>query len=201
MQIINADPSRMITLPGVGPCPRPVDIDTKVTGFKALKSLRIYEFSKGLTIAGDSEIDEVYVLPVCGAISLAITGAHALAADLRQGGPQALYMPPDHSYRLTAQENVLVAYARAEAGGLVATHVTAKTGGDGAETLRFARLELADGAVLSVPGLPERLIHVIAGAISANGQRVVQGQTLALGDGEVAEVAGAGAASVLLVHV
>jgi hypothetical protein len=55
MQVIEPDFDRMIELPGVGPTPRPVDIDQSVTGFRDLVSLRIYEFADGTTIDGEAE--------------------------------------------------------------------------------------------------------------------------------------------------
>lgn len=201
MQIIDADPRRMIDLPGVGPCPRPVDIDQRVTGFSTLKSLRIYAFSKGQVIAGESEEDEVYVVPLGGAIGLTVTGACPMVSEMSDAGLRGLYMPPDHAYRLTAQEDVQVAYARAAAVGNTATHAIDGRIGDRAEVLRFALHDLADGAVLPQNSTPERLVHVIIGGLSVFGRALLAGQTLALGDGEAAEVAGRGNTSVLLVHV
>ena len=69
MKIIDADDTRMIDLPGVGPCPRPVDIDQGVTGFHRLKSLRIYRFEPGPAIHGDSETDEVFILPLPASVA------------------------------------------------------------------------------------------------------------------------------------
>ena len=199
MQIIDADPTRMIDLPGVGPCPRPVDIDESVTGFRTLKSLRIYRFQPAVTIKGESEGDEVYVLPLDGAVDLAISGAHPLAASLSAAGERALYMPPGHAYRLTPSAETLVAYARAVARGRVATHVVSAFKGAEAEALSFVLSELGDGEDLSTDSAIERLIHVIGGTVLIGGQRVVAPQTVALARGEQGAARAVGRASVLMV--
>lgn len=180
VQIINADPTRMIDLPGVGPCPRPVDIDETVTGFTTLKSLRIYSFAAGQAIEGESESDEVYVVPIGGAISMQIEGAHPLQATLSDTGPRALYMTRDHAYRLDPKSDVQVAYARAASTGRVATHVVDGTQGDTAETLAFAVVDLAAGDAVDTDAGRERLVHVIDGVLAAGDVRITASQTVAL---------------------
>lgn len=199
MQIITADPTRMIELPGVGPCPRPVDIDESVTGFRTLKSLRIYRFARGVTIEGESESDEVYVIPIGGAVAMRITGAQPLDARLTGDASRALYMTPDHAYRLTPEADVQVAYARAAARGRVATHVVEGMRGTGAEALAFELADLSGGQTLASDAAKERLIHVIDGAIRVAGQTVAAPSTAALAAGEAAEIAAKGSARVLLV--
>lgn len=199
MQIIDADRHRMIDLPGVGPCPRPVDIDTGVTGFKALKSLRIYRFDAGSRIAGESEEDEVWVIPLDGRIAISITGAHPLSADLAPAGPPALYMAPHHAYLLTPAATGHVAYARAAATGRVATHVSSASASDGAEHLAYALVDLAGGHDLPQDTGKERLIHVVKGQIAVGTQIVTASQTLALHAGEAPAVTSEGAAMVLMV--
>ena len=181
MQIINADPTRMIDLPGVGPCPRPVDIDQAVTGFARLKSLRIYRFRAGATIAGDSEGDEVYIVPFGGAVELQITGVTPLKATLSAGsGNRALYLAPGHSYRLTPESETLVAYARAAAVGRVLSHVVTSPNDTLAEALSFVIADLSGGETLANVSAKERLIHVVSGAINVAGQSVFASQTAAL---------------------
>lgn len=189
MRIIDADPTRMIDLPGAGPCPRPVDIDQRLTGFTWLKSLRIYRFAPGIAIDGESEDDEVYVVPLDGPVRMEISGAYPLRADLGPRAARALYMTPQHGYRLVPGASALVAYARAAAEGRVATHTLAGTAGDGAEHLRLRLAEL-DGDALDTDAGQERLIHVIHGALSADGEPVVAGQTLALAAGEAPALRG-----------
>lgn len=201
MQIIDADPTRMIELPGIGPCPRPVDIDESVTGFKTLKSLRIYRFSAGQTIEGDSEGDEVYILPTSGSMHMQIKGVHQLTAALSAVTNPALYMTPDHHYRLTAQTDVLVAYVRAAAKGDVACHVLTEGTGNDAEVLRFATVPLADGALVDPRRGNERLIHVISGAVTVGETDVATLQTVALAKGEDATIRANGAAKLLVIHV
>ena len=82
MRLIEPDENRMIDLPGVGPCPRPVDIDQRLTGFRTLKSLRIYRFQTGPAIHGESEIDEVFILPLVGTLEIEITGRDAFQGRL-----------------------------------------------------------------------------------------------------------------------
>ena len=182
MQIIDPDHRRMIDLPGVGPCPRPVDIDQNVTGFHVLKSLRIYHFEPGPPIHGDSEVDEVFILPLTGAFDMVITGAHPLSARISATGPaRALYMTPEHSYLLTPQSPVTVAYARAGAQGRVPCQTLSTTDGAGtAEHLRYQLLDLITGQTL-IPGWGgETLVHVADGTLDLSGQTIAKGQTLAL---------------------
>ena len=82
MQQFASDFSRRIDLEGVGPAPRPVDIDQKQTGFKTLKSLRIYRFQPGPPILGESEVDEVFILPLTGEIQMAIFGRDAFQGQI-----------------------------------------------------------------------------------------------------------------------
>ena len=182
MKIIDADDTRMIDLPGVGPCPRPVDIDQGVTGFHRLKSLRIYRFEPGPAIHGDSETDEVFILPLSGAFDMQITGAHPLSARVSATGPtRALYMTPDHSYLLTPQGPVTVAYARAAAQGRVPCQTLPTPDGAGmAEHLRFQLVDLTTGQKLSPGWGGECLVHVADGALDLSGQTIAKGQTLAL---------------------
>ncbi|PRY19533.1 KduI/IolB family protein [Aliiruegeria haliotis] len=201
MQIIDKDDTRMIDLPGVGPCPRPVDIDESVTGFKTLKSLRIYRFQPGPTIEGESEIDEVFVVPVNGKIGLSITGAHPVDAELSREGPaRALYMTPDHAYRLTPQTETLVAYSRAEAEGRVPCQAVEGPASEGlAEKLAFRSVNCAVGASLPLGGAAETLCHVAKGSIRVADKAVNAGQTLALQAGEMAELTATADAQLLVV--
>ena len=186
MKIIDPDNRRMIDLPGVGPCLRPVDIDQSVTGFHRLKSLRIYRFEPGPPIHGDSEVDEVVILPLTGAFAMVITGAHPLSASVSASGPtRALYMTPDHAYLLTAQSPVMVAYARAKAQGRVPCQTLSTSDGVGvAEHLRCQLVDLTSGQTL-IPGWGgETLVQVVKGSLDVSGQTVAVGQTLALLDAE-----------------
>jgi 5-deoxy-D-glucuronate isomerase len=193
MRVIDADPGNMIDLPGVGPCPRPVDIHQGLTGFTTLKTLRIYRFAAGVTIDGESEGDEVWIVPLEGEIAMAITGAHPLAARLSLS--DALYMPPYHGYRLTPSVPATVAYARAAAQGLYPTQLA----GGQTEHLAQAQVYLAEGEALVCESGAERLIHVAAGRLAVAGRPVIAGQTLALAAGEAAPITAAMAAQVLVV--
>ncbi|MDB5505380.1 MAG: hypothetical protein JWR75_18 [Devosia sp.] len=114
MRLLEANFSRRIDLPGVGPAPRPVDIDQSVTGFVDLVSLRIYSFAVGAPIDGEAEGDEVAIIVLTGSCMIAVTGASAATFTLGDGaGPRAIYLPPEHHYRLTPLTPVDVAYCRA----------------------------------------------------------------------------------------
>ncbi len=123
MKIIKADHHRQLQLEGVpDPVPRPVDIDRTQTGFDLLRSLRIYRFGAGSVIDGHAEADEVLIVVLAGSIALTLS-----EGDMREGLPQfqlsavsnsdgvpcAAYLPPNGVYRLIAQGEAEVAYARA----------------------------------------------------------------------------------------
>ncbi len=201
MHIIERDDSRMIDLPGVGPRPRPVDIDQQVTGFSRLKSLRIYAFDPGKVIHGESEADEVFVLPLTGRIGLEITGPHPCRATLDAAGPEhAVYMPPGHDYALSPLERAEVAYARADATARVPTGVVAGTESAGlAEALTFALRVLPAGEALDIGGAGETLCHLARGRGTAGTEPVVAGQTIALPDGATTRLEAQAEMTLLLV--
>ena len=200
MQIINADPTRMIDLPGVGPCPRPVEIDQSMTGFTRLKSLRIYRFQPGVTINGDSEVDEVYIVPFGGRVDMNITGTTPVQARLSAASaPRALYMAPDHSYQLTPVTESLVAYARAAATGRVPCHAVQGRGDANAEFLSFTIADLAAGDAMPTDGAKSRLVHIIAGSIVIEGQPVTETQTAALSSGQSGLVQASSPTTLLMV--
>ena len=199
MLVIDADEDRMIDLPGVGPCPRPVDIDQRITEFKRLKSLRIYRFQPGLGIHGDSEGDEVFILPLAGVFDVAISGAHPLQATAG-GAVRAIYMTPQHSYLLTPQTPVVVAYARAGAVGRVPSQALRGAASQGlAEHLSYRFAALVPGTGLAVAG--EALVHVIRGGIEAAGAVAAAGQTLAVPAGRAADLRAVGLAELLIIAV
>ena len=114
MQTLASDFSRRIDLEGVGPAPRPIDIDQSKTGFSRLVSLRIYSFVPGPPILGEAEGDEVAIVVLNGRCEIAVTGARAetFVLDATEDA-RAIYLPPNHHYRLTPLSEVDVAYARA----------------------------------------------------------------------------------------
>lgn len=200
MLIIPADPTRMINLPGIGPCPRPVDIDQSVTGFTRLKSLRIYRFQPGVTVNGDSEGDEVYILPFGGAVQMQITGATPLDTSLSpDAGTRALYMAPDHSYRLTPISGALVAYARAAATGRIACHTVQNHSDANAEVLSFTIADLTSGDMMPDDITKERLFYLVSGSIVVDGQPVSETQTAALTSGQPGVLRATSTATLLIV--
>lgn len=120
---IPADDARRINLHGVGDVVRPVDIDTGVTRFEQLTSLRIYRFLAGQVIDGEAEGDEVCIVFLSGDVTMEVRGktTHRWTfegrKDVFEEAPHAVYLPPRHSYRLTSRGDAEVAYARSSARG------------------------------------------------------------------------------------
>ena len=121
MKRISADHGRTVDISGT-PFPRPVDIDQAQTGFKQLRSLRIYRFAAGSVIDGHAEEDEVLIVVLAGAIQLTLTGSGSAASPQTyvlkaatdpSGSPCVAYLPPEGQYQLLAKESAEVAYARA----------------------------------------------------------------------------------------
>ena len=194
MRVIEPDFDRRIDLPGVGPCPRPVDIDQSVTGFSDLVSLRIYDFAEGATINGEAEGDEVLIVLLAGAVDIGVTGPHEADFRLEADGDWAIYLPPDHHYALTPIVPAMVAYARARPSVATAPRAFGPEEGtlvvDGtAERLRL-RLSAPEGEADASFGLDEsleRLVHVNApGRLLHAGQGVTLGamDTIVLAPGE-----------------
>jgi hypothetical protein len=133
MKQIKADYQRHIEIAGVAePVQRPVDIDRSQTGFAVLRSLRIYRFDKGSVIDGHAEEDEVLIVMLAGSIELSMMDHTSgdsprpftlSAASDSHGEPCAAYLPPAAGYRLVAQSNAEVAYARATPAGGRSSHV------------------------------------------------------------------------------
>ncbi|MEO5894983.1 MAG: 5-deoxy-glucuronate isomerase [Vicinamibacterales bacterium] len=119
MKLIKADHDRRIAIHGVqGLVSRPVDIDQSVTGFRDLRSLRIYRFDQGSVIDGDAEQDEVLVVVLAGSIEFAVNGTQPDHFELSAAGVLptracVAYLPPRHTYRLRSHTVSEVAYARA----------------------------------------------------------------------------------------
>ncbi|WP_210530128.1 5-deoxy-glucuronate isomerase [Rubellimicrobium arenae] len=203
MKVIEPDFDRTVDLPGVGPTPRPVDIDRAATGFSDLLSLRIYDFADGTTVRGEAEEDEVLVVLLAGAVSIAVTGGpEEVAFQLDADGDWAVYLPPRHHYELVPLVPATVAYARARPHGGSAPRAYRPVEGllaieEPVERLRLRLLSLA-GETDASAGLGsevERLVHVTGPATLTHGagtQELPPGHTLALPPGENAHVTGEG---------
>lgn len=212
MKIPKADFSRRIDLPGVGPAPRPVDIDQSVTGFSDLVSLRIYSFSPGAPINGEAEGDEVAIVVLDGRCEIAVTGEVAETFVLTAGsGPRAIYLPPEHHYRLTPLTPVDVAYARARSARRAAPRAFSGVplrDEDYFETLRFSLRSVPAGESLAIETrpdtTPERLAFVRSaspvGLTTAGGVHSLESwDVAALGPGETADLTPNADALVLVV--
>jgi len=212
MLIVAPDFERRIDLPGAGPCPRPVEIDHTGTGFSELVALRVYSFAKGVAIDGKAEDDEVFIVAMRGTVHIAITQAGQAARDfaLSDGpGLRVVYMPPHAAYRLSAQSDCDIAYARARPNGSDAPKVDgfAATGGrldiaghaQGMDLMLVAA-QAGDNIEL---GADERFVHVRAhGSISAKlkGASLGDWSTVALAAGEAAALTvEAGSGEILLI--
>lgn len=121
-KLLKADHSRRIDLAGVGPAPRPVDIDQAQTGFSALKTLRIYRFEPPAVVHGHAEDDEVFIIVLAGEVDLTVKSDHwsesgtrhqLRAPNAKEPLACAAYLPPHAEYELTARSTTDVAYARA----------------------------------------------------------------------------------------
>ena len=133
MKLIKADHQRRIEIAGVAePVQRPVDMDRSQTGFAVLRSLRIYRFDKGSVIDGHAEEDEVLIVVMAGSVELSMMDHNSAnnprpftlsAAGESRSDPCAAYLPPTAGYRLVAQSDAEVAYARATPAGGRPSHV------------------------------------------------------------------------------
>jgi hypothetical protein len=195
MQLIAPDPTRMIDLPGVGPYPRPVDIDQSVTGFGRLVSMRIYTFASGTTIEGEAEDDEVYIVLLKGRARFEVSGEHDAEYDLDESGTRMVYLPMGHHYRLKPLAHAEIAYMRAKPKGVkppkgfAASSVPEIVADPGhADTLGVRLIQIGPDAPLALdPSPSERLIMTTGAANSAQGP-MIAGSTLALGEGEDATI-------------
>ncbi len=174
MQRIAPDFNRRIDLPGVGPCPRPVDIDQSVTGFGDLVSLRIYSFSAGSVIEGEAEGDEVFITVMKGRAEIAVIGPENGAFELSDSdGARVLYLPPHYHYRLTPRTDADIAYARARGVGHFGPQLFSPSGDEAVLVddngygevleLRLVALSADSPSELTTwegESLPERLVHV-----------------------------------------
>lgn len=194
MQIIPPDFARTIDLPGVGPCPRPVDIDQSVTGFADLVSLRIYSFADASVINGEAEGDEVLIALLDGAASIAVTGAENADFILTREDIRAIYLPPGHHYRLVPTGKADIAYLRARPnvpkpprGFAVSTGPVLLSVEDYAEKLQMRLVRLEAGTALAAETEAgtdaERLVHLRGVATSGAGVHAAW-ETLGLGKGE-----------------
>lgn len=123
MILIQPDDDRRVSILGVPtPVRRPVDVEQSMTGFKHLRTLRIYRFDQNSAIEGHAEEDEVYLVLLDGALELTITApgnkvppgpVKLLSTAATKEAMRAAYLPPGSSYRLVSLTKADVAYARA----------------------------------------------------------------------------------------
>ena len=101
---------------------RPVDIDQSRTGFKALRTLRIYRFDAHSPVNGHAEEDEVFIVVLTGSVDLMMSSDQApggerhfmlAAASDSSSEACAAYLPPHATYRLVPRSEADIAYVRA----------------------------------------------------------------------------------------
>ena len=176
MILVQPDSERRVDIPGApGPVRKPVDIDETITGFRTLRTLRVYRFDKDSVIEGHAEADEVYLVLLSGSVEVAIRvsedadvfmSVELSAPSKFEGVEGAAYLPPGAFYRLFAKSEADVAYVRAAATSLRAPRTFASrpvTGatdivmilesGEYAESLRFrlASINVRDDRASFVP--------------------------------------------------
>ena len=205
MLVVAPDFDRRIDLPGAGLCPRPVDIDRSKAALERLVSLRVYSFASGVEIDGEAEGDEVFIVLMRGAATIAVAkdgiglGTFTLG---EVGEDRVIYMPPHASYHLTAVSNCDIAYARCDPAGEpapvrafapVASSVSI-SGHAGGMELSLARVAPGTRSIASGGGSPERFVHVRGdgGLLRLGGGALGDwGSAILLqGDTEIAEIEG-----------
>lgn len=205
MKHIPADFTRMIDLPGVGLCARPVDIDQAVTGFSRLVSMRVYAFEPGPAINGEAEDDEVYIVLLSGAAQIEVTGAENAAFALTEKGTRAVYLPVGHHYRLTPQARTEIAYMRAKPrgakspAGFAAGALPQLLPDPGyADRLSVRLVEIGADRPLALDNAASERLVLSLGAVNGPAGAVEEWSTLALSPGEGASIT-AGNRTVLLI--
>lgn len=112
-----------IFIEGVGEAERRLEVTPEVAGWEYL-SFRTYTFRAGQAIDGESAADEMCMVLLSGAITMAVAGAGfsetwelSRPGGVFEGRPSAVYLPPDHTYTMTVHEDADCAYGRAPAEG------------------------------------------------------------------------------------
>ncbi|OLV15390.1 hypothetical protein BOO71_0015070 [Deinococcus marmoris] len=175
---MSADPSRRIELEGVGPAERPIDLGLELTGFQTL-GYRMYQFRAGQEIDGEAEGDEVLILILSGQVQMRVDegeiwtlGDGPAAFD---APPAAVYLPPNHHYRITTLQDAQVGYVRSPAHGkypprllrpedngteaTAGQHQRSVLGAGHSERLRCSQILLEAGIELRLDSAGERIVH------------------------------------------
>ncbi|WP_176556322.1 5-deoxy-glucuronate isomerase [Rubellimicrobium rubrum] len=202
MLIIEPDFDHLIDLPGAGPTPCPVALDSRATGFTDLGSLQVHELGDRAAIDGETGEDEMLIVLLAGAMTVAVTGPQEDGFQLDADGDWAIYLPPHHVYRLEPLVPATVAQARARSSAASSPRAFRPLKGlllveEPAERLRLRLLPL-EGETDASAGLDEtteRLVH-LTGPATVRSRTVTRnlppGHTLALAPGESAMVTGEG---------
>jgi 5-deoxy-glucuronate isomerase len=113
-----------IWIEGVGEAERRLEVTPAIASWDRL-SVRSYTFRAGQVIDGESAEDEMSMILLSGAVSIAIdgpSGPMAWTCDGREsvfdGAPFALYLPPGHTYRTTVHRDADCLYGRSPAQGV-----------------------------------------------------------------------------------
>lgn len=115
-----------IWIEGAGEAERRLEITPAIAGWEYL-SFRTYTFRAGQVIDGESATDEMCMVLLSGAVTMAVArvGFGERWELSRPGGvfddwPCAVYLPPDHTYTMTVHEDADCAYGRVPAEGTTA---------------------------------------------------------------------------------
>lgn len=202
MLIIEPDFDHVIDLPGAGPTPCPVALDSRVTGFMDLGSLQVHELGDRAPIDAGTAEDEMLIVLLAGAMTVTVTGPQEDKFQLDADGDWAVYLPPRHFYRLEPLVPATVAQARARSAAASLPRAFRPINDlllveEPAERLRLRLLPL-EGETDASAGLDEtteRLVHLTGPATVRSGpvtRDLPPGHTLALAPGESAMVRGEG---------
>ncbi len=204
MKIFRPDHDRQIDLPGAGLCPRPVDLDQAVTGFSALRSLRVYSFAADVVINGEAEDDEVFIVLMRGEAQIDVSNDGRLIDTFSLNGAdgvRVVYMPPLASYRLVTSSGCDIAYARVqhntnavpEVRGFARTSNRLEIAGHAlGMNLLFVHAETGDVVDLAMQGQShERFVHIRSddhATFAINDELKEDWDSAALSDGENASL-------------
>src|SRR5690606_37352774 len=137
--------------------------------FRDLVSLRIYAFSDGNVVNGESEEDEVLIAILRGHATISIDGAQPGGFALTPMGTRAIYMPPGHRYRLVPHGAADIAYMRTRTSAVHLPRGFASTAGEVVAEGYAEHLELRISTLAATPypletgrgAHAERLVHFL----------------------------------------
>lgn len=120
---VRSDWQARIWIEGAGEAERRLEVTPAIAGWSAL-SFRTYTFRANQTIAGESAADEMAMVLLSGSITMEVAGprwqetwACPGRPTVFDGAPYVIYLPPGHTYTMTAHTDADCAYGRAPGAG------------------------------------------------------------------------------------